>query len=148
MIGFLRPFEHTKAYDLAAALPLIAAYVFALFRDGPLLARHFAMAMGEGIGAAALAEAVGLILSLTFAALLIGLLLVRTLPIRKSAGIVPRVVALIGAFGGVTMLWLPPASLPIWLEMVSIGLIFFAMGALLVSGCAGLSACTPRRVVW
>ncbi len=132
MFGPLKSFEHTKAYDVAAALPLIAFYGWVSARDGPALTQYFYGLTDEGIEIVHLTEAVGRGLYLVFAALLIVLVLVRTLPVKKSTSIVPRAVALIGGFGGVAMVMLPPTSLPLWLGLFSVGIIVSGMcGAIL-----------------
>ena len=133
MFGPLKSFENTKVYDLAAASPLIALYGWVLVRDWPLLARYFSQLGEEGLDIAPLTETVGLCLSLGVAGLLIVLLLIRTVPIKKSVGIAPRAVALIGAGGGVAMLMLPPATPPLWLDILSVGIILSGLCAMLVS---------------
>ncbi len=132
MAGPVKPFEATKFYDVAAAGPLLAFYGWAVARDWPRLQTGFA-ALGEGGGWEAAAETAGLALSLIFAGLLIGLVLVRRLPVRKSDGIVPRVVALLGAAGGAAILFLPGARLPLALDVAAVILVFAGMLATLVS---------------
>ncbi len=133
MFGPLKPFENTKAYDLAAASPLIAIYGWVLLRDWPLLADEFNRLVEEGLGLVSLVETAGLCLSLIVAGLLIVLLLIRTVPVKKSSGIAPRAVALIGAGGGVAMLMLPPAALPLWLDILSVAIILSGLCAMIVS---------------
>jgi protein-S-isoprenylcysteine O-methyltransferase Ste14 len=133
LFGPLKSFEHTKVYDVAAAAPLIGFFGWGLSRDLPMLAQHLAVLKNDGFELVALTEALGVGLSLAFAGLLIVLVFIRTLPIKKSSGIVPRAVALIGAFGGLSMLRLPPSALPLWLDTVSFAIIFFGMCGLLIS---------------
>jgi len=133
LFGPLKPLEHTKAYDVAAATPLIGLYGWVLARDWPALRYIYGALLSEEAGVDLLTEALGMSLSLGVAALLIVLVFIRTVPVKKSAGIVPRAVALIGAYGGVTMLMLPPASLPQWLDVLSVLTILFGMCAMLVS---------------
>lgn len=132
MFGPLKSFENTKAYDLAAASPLIALYGWVLVRDWPLLEDYFSALAQEGLDIALLTETMGLCLSLGVAGLLIVLVLIRTVPIKKSVGIAPRAVALIGASGGVVVLMLPPAMLPLWLDVLSVGIILLGLCAMLV----------------
>jgi len=128
----LKSFERTKVYDLAAASPLIALYGWVLVRDWPSLRDYFGALAQEGLDIALLTETFGLCLSLGVAGLLIVLVLIRTLPVKKSVGIAPRAVALIGAGGGVVVLMLPPAMLPLWLDILSAGIILFGLCAMLV----------------
>lgn len=132
MFGPLKSFERTKVYDLAAASPLIALYGWVLVRDWPSLRDYFGALAQEGLDIALLTETFGLCLSLGVAGLLIVLVLIRTLPVKKSVGIAPRAVALIGAGGGVVVLMLPPAMLPLWLDILSAGIILFGLCAMLV----------------
>jgi len=132
LFGPLKPFENTKAYDVAAASPLIALYGWVLVHDWPLLADYISALTREGLDIALLTEALGLCLSLGVAGLLIVLVLIRTVPIKKSAGIAPRAVALIGAGGGVAVLMLPPAMLPLWLDILSAGIILSGLCAMFV----------------
>ena len=133
MYGPLKSFEHTKVYDVAAAAPLIGFYGWGLSRDLPLLAQHLAVLENDGFELIELTGALGVGFSLIFAGLLIVLVFIRTLPIKKSSGIVPRAVALIGAFGGLSMLQLPTSALPLWLDMFSFTIIFSGMCGLLIS---------------
>ena len=128
----MKSFERTKVYDLAAASPLIALYGWVLVRDWPSLRDYFGALAQEGLDIALLTETFGLCLSLGVAGLLIVLVLIRTLPVKKSVGIAPRAVALIGAGGGVVVLMLPPAMLPLWLDILSAGIILFGLCAMLV----------------
>jgi len=112
---------------------LIVLYGWVLVRDLPLLADYFSAFESEGLGVALLTEAMGLSLSLCVAALLIVLVLIRTLPVKKSAGIVPRAVALLGTGGGLAILMLPPAALPLWLDVLSVGIVLFGLCAMLFS---------------
>jgi protein-S-isoprenylcysteine O-methyltransferase Ste14 len=132
LFGPLKSFERTKVYDLAAASPLIALYGWVLVRDWPSLRDYFGALAQEGLDIALLTETFGLCLSLGVAGLLIVLVLIRTLPVKKSVGIAPRAVALIGAGGGVVVLMLPPAMLPLWLDILSAGIILFGLCAMLV----------------
>lgn len=132
MFGPLKSFESTKVYDLVAASPLIALYGWVLVRDLPLLAEYYAALVHEGFGIALATEALGLFLSLSVAGLLIVLVLIRTVPIKKSVGIGPRAVALIGTGGGLAILMLPPSTLPLWLDMVSVGIVLCGLCAMLV----------------
>lgn len=133
MFGLLKRFEHTKAYDVAAAAPLVAFYGWGLSRDLPMLAQYLAELKNDGFGPVALVGALVMGLSLAFAGLIIVMVFIRTLPIKKSSGIAPRAVALIGAFGGLSMLRLPPSALPLWLDIASFAIIFSGMCGLLIS---------------
>ncbi len=127
-----KPFKSTKLYDVAAALPLVALYGWAVAKDWPGLKAGFA-ALGEEGGAEVVAGAAGRALSLVFAGLVIVLVLVRTVPVRKSTGILPRAVALLGAGGGAAILLLPAARLPIVLDLAAIVIVFAGLAGTIAS---------------
>jgi protein-S-isoprenylcysteine O-methyltransferase Ste14 len=127
------PLEGTKFYDVLAASPLVAAYGWFLLTETPGFINQLASPAEDAAGPEVMIGAVGGILSLAVAGLLIILVFVRTVPIRKASGVIPRVVALAGAAGGVALLSLPEAPMPLWLETASIVLMFTGMGGMLVS---------------
>jgi protein-S-isoprenylcysteine O-methyltransferase Ste14 len=129
----MRPFESTKAYDLAAALPLILLYGWAVVTDAPMLRGRIEASLAEGAGPAEAIDAIALSLSILFAGLIILLILVRTVPVRKSDGLAPRLVAVAGAAGGSIMLLLPAAELPFALDAVSVALVLVGMSGAMVS---------------
>ena len=133
MFGPLKSHENSKIYDVIAASPLLVLYGWVLIRDWPTLKMEIGALVHGGLEISPLIELLGLCLPMGFAGLLILLVLIRTLPIKKSPGIVPRAVALIGYGSGMAILILPPAALPLWLEVVSIAIVLPGMCAVIAS---------------
>ena len=133
MFGPLKSHENSKIYDVIAASPLLAFYGWVLVRDWPTLKMEIGALVHGGLEIGPLVELLGLCLPMGFAGLLILLVLIRTLPIKKSSGIVPRAVALIGYGSGMAILILPPAALPLWLEAVSIAIVLPGLCAVIAS---------------
>ena len=122
-------FEKTKAYDLVAALPLIGFYLWLAWGLGSDLMRPAPGFASDGDRAAILLDTVARGLTLAFAALLVALLIVRSVPVAKSGGIYPRMVALGGGFASIAFLALPAQPLPAWLSTISAVLIIAGTAA-------------------
>ena len=129
----LKSIENTKVYDVLAASPLVGLYGWILVRDWPVLAAYYNALARKGFDISLFTEALGFCLSLSVAALLIVLVFIRIVPIKKSVGLGPRIVALFGTGGGLAILTLPPAALPLWLDMVSVSIVLCGLCAMLVS---------------
>jgi protein-S-isoprenylcysteine O-methyltransferase Ste14 len=129
----LRRFESTKAYDLAAALPLFLFYGWTVWRTWPALEQRYLILRYGYVDAQIAAGAVATFLSVLFSALLLVLLLVRRVPTGKTRGIVPRAAAAAGTFLAIAFLALPAAPLPPELSLVSAGLIIFGTLATIVA---------------
>jgi protein-S-isoprenylcysteine O-methyltransferase Ste14 len=129
----LRRFESTKAYDLAAALPLFLFYGWTVWRNWPALEERMLILRYGYVDAKVAADAVALVLSVLFSALLLVLLLVRRVPAGKTRGLLPRAVAAAGTFLAIAFLALPGAPLPEALSMISAGLIILGTLATIVA---------------
>ncbi len=119
-------FAHTKLYDLACAAPLIVVYGFACAGDVLLILRQWPDAHSWKTQLTIANETA----TLVFFGLQIALCLVRRLPVGKSDGPWPRLVALLGANFNFTLLLLPHATLGASWTMVSAAL---AIGGTLAS---------------
>lgn len=111
--------QGTKAYDTIIALPLILWFAYGALQLRPTLAHDFMLMQG---GDAALLNWIrffSLSAAMAFNLLLIYLLVVRDKPVRRLAGILPRLCALIGTFLGVGILQLPVAHLGLVAQIVS-----------------------------
>ena len=111
--------QNTKAYDMIVALPLILWFVYGALQLRPTLVSDFALMQS---GSAALLNWIrffSLSAAMAFNLLLIYLLVVRDKPVRRLAGLLPRLCALIGTFLGVGMLQLPVAHLDLCAQIVS-----------------------------
>ena len=121
--------EKTKAYDFAAALPLIGFYLWVAWHLG---AELIEASPGSASGAVTL-DVVARGLSIAFAALLVVLLVIRPVPWAKSEGIFPRIVAIGGGFASIAFLVLPTQALPIWLSGISAASIVVGTAATIYS---------------
>jgi hypothetical protein len=118
--------EHTKAYDLLAALPLIVWYGVGVATRLPALVQEI---LDTNFGAIDLNAILGLISKLAtsvFLSTLIALLIFRDKPRAKAKGLMPRVAAAAGTYLGVGMVLLPPIHLS--------NLLCFTSTALVIAG--------------
>ncbi|HEX3429764.1 MAG TPA: isoprenylcysteine carboxylmethyltransferase family protein [Rhizomicrobium sp.] len=99
-------FESTKAYDVLAASPLILFYVLSIFGLAPQFPAALALrpAWFSGLQIAVLASDIG------YFTLVVALVLLRRMPVAKSHGMWPRLVALFGANLLIAVALLPKQS--------------------------------------
>ena len=100
-------FESTKAYDVLMASPLILFYTFSVFG----LAPQFEGALAIEPRWFSVLQIATLASDVCYFALVIALVVLRRMPVAKSQGIWPRVVALLGANLLIAVALLPRASL-------------------------------------
>ena len=130
---FPKRYERTKLYDLAAALPLFGYYGWLLWSDWPELVRNYRIVRFGYSDTAFVGNALAQFLSFVFIAVLIVLLLARTVPTGKSGGLLPRAVAVLGAFLSVAFLQLPPAQLSATLALASIFIVVSGLVLMIVA---------------
>lgn len=140
----LKALRRTKLYDLFAAAPLIAWYVFCAVQLLPSVTQELALiklfvqtdpsVLPVGLVLSAIARAT----TLLFFAVLIVLFTVRHVAERTAAGFYPRCAAVAGTFLSVGMLLLPLQELSSALYLVSLILIIggtaFAICAVVTLG--------------
>jgi protein-S-isoprenylcysteine O-methyltransferase Ste14 len=107
----LRNFRGTKAYDLLAATPLIAWYLFGLARQAPLTLLRFTELTTGTSNLLYLLQLIALIGSSVLIFLLVFVLVTRKTPELRSKGALPRVVAISGTFLGNGFLYLKAVQL-------------------------------------
>jgi len=100
-------FQSTKAYDVLMASPLILFYAFSLFG----LAPQFESALALEPRWFSVLQIATLVSDVCYFALVIALVVLRRMPVGKSQGAGPRVVALLGANLLIIVALLPRASL-------------------------------------
>lgn len=100
-------FETTKAYDVLMASPLILFYTFSIFGFVPKF--HDALALQPRWFS--LLQVASLASTVCYFALVIALVFLRRMPVAKSEGIWPRLVALLAANLLIVVALLPAASL-------------------------------------
>jgi protein-S-isoprenylcysteine O-methyltransferase Ste14 len=153
----LKAFRRTKLYDLLAAVPLIAWYVFCAAQLGPLVAQQIALVKlfiqtdPSVLPAGLLLSTISHVITLVFFAVLVAMFAVRHVPQRTAPGFYPRCVAIAGTFLGVGMLLLPLQELSSALYLASLLLIIsgtvFAIYAVLVLGRSISIVPEARRLV-
>lgn len=112
-------FERTKLCDFLFALPVIVWYCYALARDYPPFADLVWSIMIGNATFASYASLAARTASFAFAFLVIVFLVVRSPPVAKPRGLMPKLVAVFGAFLGIAFLGLPIATIPPALNIFS-----------------------------
>ena len=136
--------RRTRLYDLAAAAPLIAWYLYCAAHILPSVNQQVAMVIlflrtdPSVLPATLLLSTLSHICTLLFFAVLVILFSIRCVPQLTTSGFYPRCVALIGTFLGVGILLLSPQELSRWPYLASLLLIIggtaFAIYSSLVLG--------------
>ena len=133
-------FVHSKRYDLLTALPLIAWYVFGLYRQRPITGLLLSELVGGTIVLLELLQLIALLGSFVLTFLLVYLLLSRRVPEVKAKGGLPRAVAVGGTFLGNGFLYLNAVDLPLFAQILADVLIIAStVGSLLVLSRLGAS---------
>src|SRR5258707_3445451 len=116
--GRLKALRRTKLYDLFAAAPLIAWYVFCAAQMLPSLAQQVALVKlfvrtdPSVLPATLVLSTVSQVSTLAFLAVLVVMFVVRHIPQRTAPGFYPRFAAVSGTFLSVGFLLLPPPAHP------------------------------------
>ena len=117
-------FRRGKLYDFVAGLPLILWFGYNAIKLRPALgadARAWLVAPDDLL---ANLRFFALFTSMAFSLLLIYLVVVRTEPVRRTSGIVPRLCGFAGTFLGVGILRLKPLELSLFWQSMAAGLVF------------------------
>ena len=126
---FLRgPAPTSKAYDILAAMPAIAWYVFAASKITAGIARRL-----DGIDLRTIDSAVAFPLlaqvsSLLFVLMVLALIVLRAPAKSKAAGLMPRMMAVCGTYFSVALVWLPLQPMSVAISLLSFCLIVGGMG--------------------
>jgi len=110
LIAHLQALQHTKVYDLLAALPLIIWYGLCAAARLPALLHEIAV---TDLGSIDFRTIVGLLselATLAFMSTLIALLILRDTPRAKAEGLMPRAAALAGTYLSAAIVLLSPAE--------------------------------------
>jgi protein-S-isoprenylcysteine O-methyltransferase Ste14 len=130
----LKAIQRTKLYDLFAATPLIAWYLFCAAQTLPMVAQQIALVKlfiqtdPSVLPVSLVLSTVSHATTLAFFAILVVMFAVRRVPLGTARGFYPRFVAVVGTFLGVGMLLLPPQELSSALYLVSLLLIISGTG--------------------
>lgn len=115
----LKALEHTKIYDLLAALPLIVWYGFCVAARLPVLVQEIAITDFGALGLRAILGLTSELTTLVFISSLIALLIFRERPQAKADGLMPRAAAIAGTYLSVGIVQLPPVELSNQLYAIS-----------------------------
>jgi protein-S-isoprenylcysteine O-methyltransferase Ste14 len=137
----LKAIRRTKLYDLFAAVPLIACYLFFAVQMLPSLAQQLALVKlfiqtdPSVLPTALVLSAIARVSTLIFFAVLVVMFAVRHVPQKTAPGLYPRCAAVVGTFLSVGIVLLPLQELS--------SVVYLASLLLIVSGtilaiCAGL----------
>jgi protein-S-isoprenylcysteine O-methyltransferase Ste14 len=142
--GRLKALRRTKLYDLFAAAPLIAWYLFCAAQILPALTQQVALVKlfvrtdPSVLPATLVLGTLSRVSSLVFFLVLVVMFAVRRIPQRAAPGFYPRLAAVAGTFLSIGFVLLPPHELSSTLYLVSLLLVIagtgFAIYAVLVLG--------------
>ena len=113
-----------KLYDFIAGLPLIVWFGYGAVKLRPNLAANARGWMMQPDNLLANMRLFALFAALAFNLLLIYLIVVRTEPVRRASGILPRLCGFAGTFLGVGILQLKPQTLALPWQTVAAALVF------------------------
>ncbi len=129
-----------KFYDLAAGLPLILWFGLGVVKMRPNLVANARALLVEPDDLLLNLRFFALLASAAFNLLLIYLVVVRTEPVRRASGLLPRACGFAGTFLGVGILQLKPAALSLSWQALAAALIFIgALGSAIVLARLGKS---------
>ena len=120
----LEEIRRGKLYDFAAGLPLILWFGYGAIKLRPDLAAVARAWMMQPDSLLANMRLFALFAAFAFNLLLIYLIVVRTEPVRRSSGILPRLCGFAGTFLGVGILQLKPQTLSLPWQTVAAALVF------------------------
>jgi len=125
---FAVPQPGTKLYDFLFGLPLIAWYAAYFSAQAPMLLADIAAIASGRSSAMLLLDACSKSASVLFAAVMVGLVVIRRPATTGARGFIPKAVAFLGAFLGVAILSLPHQTISWPLQLLSTVLVLGGMG--------------------
>jgi protein-S-isoprenylcysteine O-methyltransferase Ste14 len=111
--------EKTRWYDFAMALPLMLWFGYSAWRIRPYLIWDAGLILAGRSDLQIVLQFFGLFAAAAFNLLVAWMLVARTMPVKKSRGLVPRLVGFAGTFASVGILQLKVASLPLSWQIAS-----------------------------
>ena len=117
--NWLGAFRRTKAYDVLAAAPLILWYFFGLRKQSPFARLRLSELIAGTIDLLGMLHLIALTGSFVLTFLLVYSLIARKIPELKSTGVLPRVVAVCGAFLGNGFLYLRAMQLSLGTQVLA-----------------------------
>ena len=119
----LERFQHTKAYDVITALPLILWFAYGALQLRAALMYDGTLMMAGTASLFIWVQFISLTMAALFDLLLVYVLVVRDRAVARSRGAWPRIFGVVGTFMGVGILQLPVASLSLPLQLLAAVLI-------------------------
>ena len=113
-----------KLYDFAAGLPLILWFGYSAINLRPNLAADARALLDAPDSLLANLRFFALFAAMAFNLLLIYLVVIRTQPVRRASGIIPRFCGFAGTFLGVGILHLKPLELSLFWQTVAAAFVF------------------------
>ncbi len=133
-------FRRGKLYDFAAGLPLILWFGYNTVRLRPNLVANARAVVEEPDSLLANMRFFALFAAVAFNLLLIYLIVVRTEPVRRATGLMPRLCGFAGTFLGVGILYLKPVTLSLPWQVAAAFLVFAgSLGSVIVLSRLGKS---------
>jgi protein-S-isoprenylcysteine O-methyltransferase Ste14 len=120
----LEKFRRGKFYDLLAGLPLIIWFGYGAWKLRPDLAADARAVLMEPDNLMMNLRFFALFAAVAFNLLLICLIVMRTEPVRRASGLMPRLCGFAGTFLGVGILYLKPSPLSLPWQMIATALVF------------------------
>lgn len=117
-------FRETKAYDLIAGLPLILWFGYGVMTLRPNLAADARALIAQPGQVIFWLRFFALFAAALFNLLLVYLVVVRTQPIKRASGVLPRLFAVVGTFLGVGIIYLRPVPLSLPWQAFAAFLVF------------------------
>ena len=122
------PQPGTKLYDFLFGLPLIVWYAAGFCAQAPDVLGDLATMASDRPNATVLLDVLAKVAGLVFAAVLVGLVVIRKPATTGAKGFVPKAVAFFGAFLGVAIISLPRQPIGWQLQLLSTVLVLGGMG--------------------
>jgi protein-S-isoprenylcysteine O-methyltransferase Ste14 len=136
----LEKFRHGKPYDLLMGLPLIAWFIYVMIGMRPELADDARAIMAEPANLMLNLRFYAYFAAAAFAGLNIYLIVMRTIPVLRARGIVPRAFAVLGTFLGVGINHLKPVPLHFgWASLAFALILVGSAGSVIAIGNLGKS---------
>jgi protein-S-isoprenylcysteine O-methyltransferase Ste14 len=133
-------FRRSKAYDLLMGSPLIAWFIYVMMGLRPELARDARLILEDPASLTANLRFYAYFAAAAFAFMNIYLIVMRTTPILRSRGLLPKIFAIAGTFLGVGINYLKPVPLSIGWQAVALALILVgSAGSVIAIGNLGKS---------
>ena len=136
----LESFRRSKLYDLLMGLPLIAWFIYVMIGLRPELADDARAVMAEPANLMFNLRFYAYFAAAAFAGLNIYLIVMRTTPVLRARGIVPRAFAILGTFLGVGINHLKPVQLHFgWASLAFALILAGSAGSVIAIGNLGKS---------